>query len=104
MNLVQNYDAVEGKDGVEPRAIQIGDLLQHIEDRDHYLVGAPTCHEINLINIATGVRWTERVPAKRMSGLTRGEASALCASKLHCFRLVGRANDVLTVQDPENSP
>ena len=98
MNVEQNYDALEGKGKVEPRPIRRDDVLKH-RCGDHYLVFA-TKDFLILGHLGGGCHYGDGASVDDVHCLTREEASSLCGGNPDCFRLIGRAKDVLTVQDP----
>jgi len=97
MNVTQMYDAVEGEGKAEPRPLRLDDVLKH-NAGDYYLIFT---HKGLLVlgNLREGTHYDNVRVANSMQ-LTREEASSLCGGNPTCFRLIGRAKDVVVIKDP----
>ena len=102
LNVKEMYDAVERKHQVEPRPIRRGDVLEHGSGVRYLVVAVKDL--LILGNLHQGTRYGDGATVHDAKSLTREEAKFLCGGNPDCFRLLGPAKDVLTVQDPENSP
>ena len=98
LNVEQMYDAVEGKRKVEPRPLRMGDVLKHANGDPYFIFAAEDL--LILSHLQGGGQYSDGATAHDPKCLTREEASAVCGGNPDCFRLVGRAKDVVVVNDP----